>query len=87
MCSVDTADMLSRPIAWIVVGIFLVYSSAILRVRLIVKNSRRGNVFSVFKTRTEMCTTISRAKLPSKLSLWSFVNLDGFHAHLLQTQT
>lgn len=60
MCSVDTADMLSRPVAWIVVGTFRVHSSAILRV----KNSRRSDAFSVLETRTEKCTT-SRAKLSS----------------------
>jgi hypothetical protein len=85
MCSVDRADMLGRSIAWIVVGIFLVYSSAILRVRLTVKNKRRGNAFSVFKTRKERCAT-NRAELSSKLILWNFVNLEGFHGRLLQTQ-
>jgi hypothetical protein len=51
-----------------------------------VKDKCRGNVFSVFKTRTEMCTT-SRAKLSSKLVLCNVVNLDVSHARLLPIQT
>jgi hypothetical protein len=86
MCSVDMADKLCTPVAWILVGTVIVYSSAILSVTLSVKTIGLGNAFSVLETGTETCVKC-RVRLSSEIIRYNFEHFGGFHAHLLQTLT